>query len=324
MSSKEELRKMAQKRTEDTMFFQKQNTDIFNLFIDDIVTEGNIRENINEDSINELAQSIAENGLLNPITVYRDEKTKKYNIIAGHRRYLACKKLGFQIIPSLIKKITSENQKKVIQLEENINREDLTTFEKAKAIKELLEIRYKNIFGTEQVDTEELLSKLLSINAKIEFNNLHDIETVDTKESALIDNLGLKTRQLLRYMKIFRFNDDVLMYIRKNPDIPLALIEVAEKYKDYDFVLDIFKDYVENNKTLKEIKKYYDNLIEKEKKKEQSVKKRVRVKMKLSNFNKSITELLQENVYIKDKSAMLEEIDSIIENLQKLKEKYSE
>ena len=325
MANKEELRKMVQERTKDTSFLQKQSTDIFNLFINDIVIDSNIRENISLEGITELADNIRKNGLLNPITVYKPDNESKYKIIAGHRRFLACKEIGLQTIPSLIKRTISEEDRIEIQLVENIYREDLSTYEKAKAIRKLLEVRYANIYNKDvkELDTNKILSKLFTINNKIEASNLHDLKTLDNDEKELIKNLGIKTRQLIRYIIIFDFNEEIINIIKNNSNIPLNLIEFAYQYKNNDFAINIFKDYIENGRSVKEIKLKYKKIVEKHNDKQKQPKKRIRIKSKLASFNKNIAKiLLEEDVIIKDKDDMLKELDEISENIRKIKEKY--
>jgi|YNPMSStandDraft_1061717.scaffolds.fasta_scaffold01342_12 ParB family chromosome partitioning protein len=97
------------------------------------------RQNFDEESIKELAQSIKENGLINPITVTKIE-ANKYEIIAGERRYRACKYLGWKEIDAIIKNNVDENKKIITALIENIQREDLNPYEKAMAYKKMIEM----------------------------------------------------------------------------------------------------------------------------------------------------------------------------------------
>jgi len=97
------------------------------------------RQNFDEESIKELAQSIKENGLINPITVTQIEGNK-YEIIAGERRYRACKYLGWKEIDAIIKNNVDDNKKMITALIENIQREDLNPYEKAMAYKKMIEM----------------------------------------------------------------------------------------------------------------------------------------------------------------------------------------
>ncbi|MBA7537345.1 putative chromosome-partitioning protein ParB [subsurface metagenome] len=90
-----------------------------------------IRESIDAGGIEELAGSIREVGLINAITIKRVKK--RYEIIAGDRRFLACKMLGLKQIEANIEKKT-EVESEEIKLAENIIREDLNPIDIANAL----------------------------------------------------------------------------------------------------------------------------------------------------------------------------------------------
>jgi len=95
------------------------------------------RKNFDKESLEELAESISQNGLLQPILV-REYGTGRYQIIAGERRFRASKIAGLTEIPSII---LDKDDRKVaeIALIENIQREDLNPIEEAMAYKALAE-----------------------------------------------------------------------------------------------------------------------------------------------------------------------------------------
>ena len=93
------------------------------------------RKNFDEDSLEELAESIKQFGLLQPILV--QDRKEYYEIIAGERRWRAAKKAGLKEIPVIIKNLT-EQEIVEISLIENIQREDLNPIEEAQAYKRLL------------------------------------------------------------------------------------------------------------------------------------------------------------------------------------------
>ena len=100
------------------------------------VNKAQPRKTFNKETIEALAQSIKENGMLQPITV---QKTgDRYEIIAGERRYRAVRLLEMETIPAIIKELSPQ---KVCQLAliENLQREDLNPIEAAAAIKALME-----------------------------------------------------------------------------------------------------------------------------------------------------------------------------------------
>ncbi len=94
------------------------------------------RINFDEESIEELSNSIKEYGVIQPIIVTK--KDNFYQIVAGERRWRASKKAGLTEIPAIVRDY-NEQKNSEIALIENIQREDLNPFEKATAMKELLD-----------------------------------------------------------------------------------------------------------------------------------------------------------------------------------------
>lgn len=121
------------------------------LSISEIVRNPNQpRKTFDEDKLAELADSIRQNGVLQPILVRR--KGQKYEIVAGERRYQASKLAGLKEIPAVVREIDDD---KVFQLAliENLQRSDLSPIEEAKGYKQLL---------TSRSLTQEELAKILS------------------------------------------------------------------------------------------------------------------------------------------------------------------
>ena len=92
------------------------------------------RKTFNNETIKELASSIKEQGIINPITVR--PYGKKYVIVAGERRFLAAKEAGLKTVPALVRKV-SKNDVMLISLIENLQREDLNSIDRAEGIKAL-------------------------------------------------------------------------------------------------------------------------------------------------------------------------------------------
>jgi ParB family chromosome partitioning protein len=61
------------------------------------------------EDISQLAHSIQAHGLLQPVIVIKDLAHNRYNLLAGHLRFAACKKLGWKTIPAIIREDTNEN-----------------------------------------------------------------------------------------------------------------------------------------------------------------------------------------------------------------------
>lgn len=109
------------------------------------------RKKFEEESLEELADSIRRFGVLQPILV---KKTgSRYEIIAGERRWRASRKAGLREIPAIVREY-SDQETVELSLIENIQREDLNPIEEAKAFKRLLDE-----FGLRQEDLAERVSK---------------------------------------------------------------------------------------------------------------------------------------------------------------------
>jgi ParB family chromosome partitioning protein len=94
------------------------------------------RESIDEQKIEELAESIKQHGIIQPIIVR--ESKEGYEIVAGERRWRAARKAGLERVPVLIKDFSDE-ECATIALVENIMREDLNPLEEAHAFRRLIE-----------------------------------------------------------------------------------------------------------------------------------------------------------------------------------------
>lgn len=96
------------------------------------------RKHFDQDALNQLAASITENGLLQPIAVRPKKLGTGYIIIAGERRWRAARLAGLDEVPVLIKDVTDE-QAAALALIENLQREDLDPIEVAEGCKQLIE-----------------------------------------------------------------------------------------------------------------------------------------------------------------------------------------
>lgn len=109
------------------------------------------RKNFDQEALEELAQSIGEYGLIQPIVVTK--KDGYYSIIAGERRWRASKLAGLKEIPAIIRE-DNEKVNSEISLIENMQREDLNPYEKALGIRTLIDN-----YGLSQEDVAKKLGK---------------------------------------------------------------------------------------------------------------------------------------------------------------------
>jgi ParB-like chromosome segregation protein Spo0J len=97
------------------------------------VEEGNVH------GVEELAGSIGQIGLLNPVTVRPDGDTGNFRLVAGRRRLAACKSLGWPTIPCNVRKL-EDLTAELVAIDENLIRKTLTVLERAEALKRRQEI----------------------------------------------------------------------------------------------------------------------------------------------------------------------------------------
>jgi ParB family chromosome partitioning protein len=95
------------------------------------------RTHFDEDALNELAESIAERGVLQPILI-RPDGQEAYEIIAGERRWRAAQRAQLHTIPAVIRDQTDEALAAELALIENIQREDLNAIEEAEGYRQLI------------------------------------------------------------------------------------------------------------------------------------------------------------------------------------------
>lgn len=107
------------------------------------------RRYFDEEGLEELASSIAEHGILQPLTVRR--RQGRFELIAGERRLRAAKKLGLGTVPCILIEVTTE-QSSLLALVENLQRRDLDFIEEAEGIARLI-----RVFG---ISREEISKKL--------------------------------------------------------------------------------------------------------------------------------------------------------------------
>ena len=135
------------------------------------------RKNFDEDTLQELSDSIKQVGLIQPILV--QDRKDHYEIIAGERRWRAAKIVGLKEIPVIIRNY-SEQEVMEISLIENIQREDLNPIEEAQAFKRLL-----TEFNLKQDEVAERVSKSRTAVT----NSLRLLKLGDRVQQMVIDDM---------------------------------------------------------------------------------------------------------------------------------------
>jgi len=150
--------------------------EIFDIALDDIMPNRfQPREMFDEQALNELALSIKEHGVVQPITVRK--VGDKYEIIAGERRFRASKLAGKKTIPALVKNYDDKEAAKVALIE-NLQRKDLTPIEEART--------YQTILKLDNLTQEELANDLGKAQSTVA-NKLRLLNLDDTVQTALLN-----------------------------------------------------------------------------------------------------------------------------------------
>lgn len=219
---------------------ETEDTGVKELKINDIEpNSGQPRKHFNDEKLVQLAESIKQHGVVQPLIVQRDGNT--YKIVAGERRWRASRIAGLQTIPVIIRDLSSK-QVMEIALIENLQREDLNPIEEAEAYDKLMVE-----FGMTQEEISVTVGRsrpaiansvrLLSLQDKIkskiiggEISSGHarailsiEDETVQLKITDEIIRKGLSVRETELLVK--RMNTLKKVKKKNAPDIEFQVIE---------------------------------------------------------------------------------------------------
>jgi ParB family transcriptional regulator, chromosome partitioning protein len=158
---------------EDDLEKDNKSADSLNSLPVDIIERGRYqpRRDFNPESLQELADSIAAQGVVQPIVVRPIEKPGRYEIIAGERRWRAAQLAGLDEIPVVIRNVPDQTAM-AMALIENIQRDDLNPLEEAEALHRLLhefELTHQQIaqaVGKSRTTVTNLL-RLLELNGDV-------------------------------------------------------------------------------------------------------------------------------------------------------------
>lgn len=134
------------------------------------------RKVFDQTEIQELAHTIEDHGLLQPIVV-REFKPNQYEIIAGERRFRAVKLLQWEKIPAIVEKMSDEESAS-LALIENLQRSQLTSIEEAQAYKQLMEFNHL---------TQAALAKGMGKSQSFVANKLRLLKLIKPVQNAILD-----------------------------------------------------------------------------------------------------------------------------------------
>ena len=197
------------------------------------------RKTFNEEALNELATSIKNYGVFQPVIVKKS--IKGYDLVAGERRVKASRLAGMKTIPAIIRDITDDKMREIALLE-NLQRENLSSIELAWA--------YKGIIDNLHITQEELADKLGKSRSHVT-NTLGLLRLPDKVQSMVLDNeLSMGHARVLSKIdendKIYELANKVVannMSVRELEDVSTheeikkhVTIKRKEKDNDYSYV----------------------------------------------------------------------------------------
>lgn len=164
---------------------------VVSIAVDEIIPNPNQpRTRFDDGELSQLADSIRENGLLQPLTVRKNPRGQ-YELISGERRLRAGKLAGLAQIPCIIME-ADERQSAVLALIENIQRSNLNFFEEAAAI--------RNLITEYNINQEEAALKLGKAQSTVA-NKLRLLKLTEAEQCAILNN-GLTERHARALLKL--------------------------------------------------------------------------------------------------------------------------
>jgi len=200
--------------------------EIVYLYLDDIIPNRfQPREVFDEEALKELAISIKEHGVIQPIIVR--QVNNKYEIIAGERRYKASTMAGLTKIPAIIRNLDDKESSKVALIE-NLQRRDLTPIEEARTYQKILELENgmtQESLAQSMGKTQSAVSnklRLLSLPEEVQYALLN--EQISERHARSLLNLEDKNQQIRLLEKIIatrmtvkELEKEIKMYREQDP-----------------------------------------------------------------------------------------------------------
>ena len=256
--------------------------------VDNIVPfDGHPYKVLDDDSMNDLTESVQEGGILEPIIVRPLENTDNYEIISGHRRYRAAQKAGLTEVPAFIRAV-SRDEAAIMLVDSNLHRERILPSEKAFAYKLKLEaiehqgktcgqVGHKSRDAVSDSDSGRQVQRYIRLTNLIpELLDLMDegkiAFSVGVELSYLDDQLQYDLLNEIEandctpsYAQAVRMHKAHNAGMLKKDDIALIMSETKSNQKEkVSFRLDDIRRYFPKSYTTQDIQKTIMRLIEKE------------------------------------------------------------
>ncbi len=203
----------------DLLFNQDQDEEkYFSCEIDKIIpNQYQPRSHFDKESLKELADSIQEKGIIQPLVVVSNTDGS-YGLIAGERRFRASKLIGLEEVPVIVREVSGDDELLEIALIENVQRQDLNPIEEAQAYEKLIKV----FSYTQEEAAARVGKKRSTITNRLRLLQLPDFIQKDISEKRLTEG---HARAILRLS-----DDDVAMKDARDQIVLKALsVRQAEK-----------------------------------------------------------------------------------------------
>jgi ParB family transcriptional regulator, chromosome partitioning protein len=199
--------------------YMQMESQVLQVNLDDIIPNRfQPRIAFDDQGLNELAASIKEHGIIQPLVLRK--LGKKYEIIAGERRYKAATMAGLTTVPAVISNI-DDNKSAEIALVENIQRRDLTPIEEARSYKNLLDKGYL---------TQEDLAKKMGLSQPAIANKLRLLNLDDSVQQALLD--GKISERHARSLLVLPSKEDQKVWLDKIINERMTVRQLDQELKN--------------------------------------------------------------------------------------------
>ena len=241
---------------EKNIYEDTKHEEIVELNVDDIRPNPyQPRTIFDEDALNELAESIKENGVFQPIIVKKS--IKGYDVIAGERRLRASKIAGKKTIPAIIRQISDDKMAEIALLE-NLQREDLNALEEARA--------YKSLIDKLNLTQEQLAKKVSKSRSHI--TNMLGLLNLPGEVQDMITT-GKLTMGHARALSKLEDKNEIIKMAEEIADKGLTVRDIEEKSEnvpkkhqtvrkqknnEYGYVQDLLRDKLDTKVKIKEKK----------------------------------------------------------------------
>lgn len=260
-----------------------------------IMPDFNDRTGIDNKKIVELAESIKENGLIQPIIVI-ENNNGTYTKIAGRRRIIATKLNGEAKIEAIVKKEKLDKKKfNLLVLHENTQREDLSIYDKVRSIMYFIEQE----FMVDQIEAKKICHKINNFNKGNLVKKDSELESMSNRLNEILIQTKIfsSVAHLIKHLPVLDMSIDILSLLESNK-ITFGMALIFNQYSNSTFIekrdfSSIIQDVLKEEMSLKDAKTYFMEMLYKSNKSnEKNVTKEI--KRKLSKLNKIIISLEEE------------------------------